>query len=354
MFWVIALLVFIVLALGPALHVAGQLTGIPLPYALLYQLVPFVNIIRAVSRFAVMSMLCLAVLVGLGLQAVIERSTSNVQRRAWIALAAVLIGFEYLAIPYPMSSPDVPSFYNVLAQDRDDYAILELPMNWDRPQHLLYQTVHGKRLLVAYISRPNPLSIVEKTPVLQLFRVLGPDVLMQDPAAIAPTVLSTLNVRYVIINSAMLPPGEEREANLRLVELIFGMLTPIHHDDRITVYRITPPQDPQPFVTLGDGWSDRVLRDGHPERRIDSAATLRLLAPRSQQVGLVFPAQGISVEQVVSFALDGQPVASPTIPADRSSTLTIGLSLHPGWNIVRLKTNPPGLRVTSIDLLLDH
>ena len=62
-------------------------------------------------------------------------------------------------------------------------------MNYDRPGYLLYQTVHGKPLTVAYISRDDPRTLTERAPVLQHFRHLGDDIIAVDPAAIAPTVL---------------------------------------------------------------------------------------------------------------------------------------------------------------------
>ena len=67
-FWALSLLVFFILALGPVLHVGGQPvsvlgTTIPLPYIVLYRLLPFVRLSRSISRFDVMIMLSLAVLV---------------------------------------------------------------------------------------------------------------------------------------------------------------------------------------------------------------------------------------------------------------------------------------------------
>jgi len=80
-FWVLSLLFFFVLALGPVLHVGGQSvsilgTTIPLPYIVLYRLLPFVRLSRSISRFDVMVMLSLAVLVGLGLRWVMDSLSS--------------------------------------------------------------------------------------------------------------------------------------------------------------------------------------------------------------------------------------------------------------------------------------
>jgi hypothetical protein len=206
--WALSLLFFFVLSLGPVLHIGGRtalLPGggeIPLPYALLHRLVPFLNISRSVSRFDVMVMLSLAMLAAFGLARVMgcgfrvsgfglgaqnaspSASSSHTPTRPYprfgrviALLCAALIIFEFLPVPYPMSPPDTPDWYYTLAAEPGDFAVLNLPMNWDRPGYLLYQTVHRKRLTVAYISRDDPRMLVERAPVLQAFRHLGPDVI---------------------------------------------------------------------------------------------------------------------------------------------------------------------------------
>ncbi len=55
-----------------------------------------------------------------------------------------------------MSPPDTPAWYRTLAADPRPGAVLNLPMNWDRPGYLLYQTEHSKPLTAAYISREDP------------------------------------------------------------------------------------------------------------------------------------------------------------------------------------------------------
>src|SRR6185295_3150161 len=94
-------------------------------------------------------------------------------------LPALLVCLEFLAVPYPISLIDTPSFYFDLAKQPEDFTIVELPMNWDRPTPMLYQTVHGKRLLTAYTSRDNPLELAWRTPVFQQWRYLGSDIIDQ-------------------------------------------------------------------------------------------------------------------------------------------------------------------------------
>ena len=252
---------FFVLALGPVLHIAGQtalLPGgreIPLPYAALVRVVPFMNISRSVSRYDAMVMLALAVLAALGLNWLIARF----RRGRWIAVAATaLIVFEFLPIPYPLSVSDAPAWYATLAQDTRPGSVLNLPMNWDRPNYLLHQTVHGKPLVAGYISRDDPRTLAELAPVFQHFRHLSPDIIALDLAAQGRQVLHDLGVRWVVLDRYQMPasPGNiTREYTMATTAQIFGDQPPAYQDDRIVAYEVLPPEKSAPFLILGQGWT---------------------------------------------------------------------------------------------------
>ena len=121
-----------------------------------------------------------------------------------------------------MSQPDTPAWYKTLAGDTRPGAVLNLPMNWDRPGYLLYQTEHGKPLTVAYISRDDPRTLTERAPVLQHFRHLGPDIIAFDLAAQGQQVLADLGVRWVTLDRYKMPGGREREYTEAAAQAIFG------------------------------------------------------------------------------------------------------------------------------------
>lgn len=241
--WLMVALTFFVLSLGPVLHVNGQtallpagsaLPGgeLPLPYTLLVQL-PFLDIMRSISRFDVMFMLALAVLAGLGLD-VLSRGGS----RKWLpAIALALVLFEFLPAPYPMSRPDVPEWYRTLANDPRPGAVLTLPVSWDRPGYLLQQTVHGKPVTAAYISRDDPRTLIEQAPVLRYFRRLESDRGF-DLARDGEKALAELGVRWVVLDRYQMPDGEEREVTDAGAALIFGDRQPVYEDDRLTVFEV--------------------------------------------------------------------------------------------------------------------
>ena len=179
-FWAASAVVFALIALGPVLHLGGQVVTLPggrpfyLPYALLLRL-PFFEIARTVARYDLVVMLSLAVLAGGGLYTLLARFESQARAPVWGAAVALgLILFEFAPLPYPVSPPDTPVWYQTLAADPRSGGIMNLPMSWDRPNYLLHQTVHGKALTAGYISREDPRTLVGRIPILSDFRYKGP------------------------------------------------------------------------------------------------------------------------------------------------------------------------------------
>lgn len=269
-FWFAAALLFLLLALGPQWHAgsitweeipdavqAGQEIASWTPYALLNQWVPFMRVSRSVSRFALLVQLSIAVLAGMGLHGLLAWGRRTRAAFTPLAASAVVgavvlgIGFEYWVAPYPLSPPDTPAYYTQLAAEEGGRAVLNLPMNYDRPGYLLYQTVHGKPLTVAYISRDDPRTLTERVPLLQHLRHLGPDIIDADPALVGPTVLADLGVGTVILDRYKMPGGKEREYTEATAGRIFAGQPPLFADERLTVYRVQPPPKLESYLELG-------------------------------------------------------------------------------------------------------
>ncbi|MEZ4734994.1 MAG: hypothetical protein R3E79_48485, partial [Caldilineaceae bacterium] len=199
--------------------------------------------------YALMVQLCVAVLAGIGLRTLVQRRRALT---AWsvAALVLLLILTEFWVAPYPMSPPDTPAFYTQMRTMPDVRAVLNLPMNYDRPGYLLYQTVHQKPLAVAYISRDDPRTLTERIPVVQHFRHLGPDTINVDPVQVGRTVLTDLGIDLVIQDRYKMPGGLERSYTEALANAIFAGETPLYSDERITAHRVTPPETPVPYLVL--------------------------------------------------------------------------------------------------------
>ncbi len=367
-FWAVTALFFLLLALGPRIHL-GNITEADLPttlsnttpewtpFALLNRTVPFMRISRSVSRYALMVQLAMAVMAGIGLATLLQR------RRAltgWLtngALLLLLLG-EFWVAPYPMSPPDTPAFYEQIRGMADVRGILNLPMNYDRPGYLLYQTVHQKPLAVAYISRDDPRTLTERIPVLQHFRHLGPDIVDVDPVAVGRTVLTDLGIDLVIQDRYKMPGGLERSYTEELANAIFAGQTPLYADERITVQRVQPPATPIPYLALGAvNWGPLEEReDGHRQRAlIGQSATLAMhYAPPQSQLQLHYrtlPGVDLQIRSADGQTLATFPpapdatvgIVDVTASTPSSSEATINLDLNTG--------RPNGVWIERITLL---
>jgi hypothetical protein len=365
-FWWVGALLFLVLALGPQWHwgnitwesmppavSAGQEIPSWTPYTLLNQLVPFMRISRSVSRFALMVQLCMAVLAAIGLHALLAwaavRGRARVAAYALAGGAIVVLIAEYWVAPYPLSPPDTPAYYEQLATDGDVRSVLNLPMNYDRPGYLLYQTVHGKPLTVAYISRDDPRTLTERAPVLQHFRHLGDDIIDVDPAAVASTVFADLGIGTVILDRYKMPAGLEREYTEALARRIFAGQEPIYTDDRITAYRVadgaTSPTPSQPYIQLGpSNWGPRQVDDSGQARRALTGrpATIEVQhATAPMQLTIRYRTEGADASANV-LSLDRSALLAELPAAPGGGEVTIDLPPATGDMGLALEPSPAG------------
>jgi hypothetical protein len=373
--WLLAAVTFAIFALGPILHVYGHLTGIPLPYALILKL-PFVDIARTVARYDLLVMLSLGVLAGGGLAGIIEsvarrENTSSVngmtvdggQRTGspqrppvsglrsastrWatiVGLALVaLVLLDFAPIPYPISPPDTPDFYHALAADERSGGVMNLPMNWDRPGYLLYQTVHGKPLTAGYISRTDPRALPGRVPVINRFRLLAEDInSVADPAAWAPTMFEFMDIRWVILDRYKMPPGPTRDFNESLTHDIFGDAAPVYEDDRLTVYETSPPTKRLPFVEIG--WDFGPLEPG-PARSVADAATIVLHVPHPGDYLLTIVPIGDAAPSWRLTDADGGEVMTGA-----GATRSVSIPLNGLTQTLTLRALGPGLKIHRIIL----
>ncbi|MCB0070141.1 MAG: hypothetical protein KDE20_01730 [Caldilineaceae bacterium] len=168
--WLGTTLLFWWLTLGPTVRWRGVDLGIPGPFALVSQL-PFFSGNRYPSRYSVMLMLCVAVLVGYGLRRLWEALSASPARprlAAGITVGFVALFFlEHISVPIPLNDFRVPPIYARLAASKGDAVVLELPTGWRNGARVLgksdvlimmqqwYQTAHGQRRLGGNTSR-NP------------------------------------------------------------------------------------------------------------------------------------------------------------------------------------------------------
>jgi len=186
--------VALVLALGPS---PG---GVPGPFRLLHRFVPGFEGVRVTSRFAVISFVAGALLVGLAAQFLIDRTPS---RRARV-LAPLIIVLVLVEVGGPMARVDVPEgdrlvVYEAIAE-LEEGPVLELPMmvpsagvQWafvEAPR-MYYSTIDWNPRVNGY-SGSVPRGFEERAVVFNSW-----------PSAAAEALADTFGVRYVILHGGV-------------------------------------------------------------------------------------------------------------------------------------------------------
>jgi len=248
-FWFIAALFFFVLSLGPVLQVfeninllnpeLNYLKGfieptyiknyeklpnnreilqqkgiIPLPYALLEE-IPFTALVRSTYRFALILMLCLSVLVGLFCARLLKKKDKkffDIGKRGLVVFCiCILILLEYLVIPIPIQSSYappkflVPTFFNEISKDKEEYALLELPrgsllVNVLDGRYMYYQTIHGKKIVGGFADRlpEEQATHASKLPFIKL--LLYPELINEENINESSEILKQLKIKYIVIH----------------------------------------------------------------------------------------------------------------------------------------------------------
>ena len=279
--WVAIGLFSFIMALGPFLRVNGvELTNIPLPYALIGARFPL-NTLRSPDRYNLMLPLALAPLAAWGAQDVLARISARAgqpsrtppadsrPRRAaaitGLALGAIIL-FEYLGVPYPTIEPLPTSpFQKRMAQDGEDYAVLDIPLDRsDTKRYLYYQTQHEKPTVQGRVARvpDEAYALFNRIPLLSAWQK---NISTRRPPDLGSQLqlLADQNVRYIILHKNLAPLAAV--TSLRN----YFTLPPAYEDDQIAVYSTAlaaPPAQPiTGEIGLVNSWAgvegpDRPIR----------------------------------------------------------------------------------------------
>jgi hypothetical protein len=169
--WKIVLGAFLVFALGPFLVVAGTSLGLPLPQTLA-RFIPLVDNARMPGRAMVGVYLALGVLVALRLAGLAlserprSRATGLLASPAVQWILIVLLAFDFLSAPIPLTALDRPAIYERLAALDDGGPVIEVPFGIgdglsggagsQERRVLYYATLHGHPLVGGFIGRMPP------------------------------------------------------------------------------------------------------------------------------------------------------------------------------------------------------
>lgn len=345
-FWSISALFFSLMSLGPLLHVNGNTsftvfhTTIPLPHLALYYLIPFLDNCRTTGRFFVIASLAFAVLTGYGISEFLKANKSN-KKMAAIVISSLII-FEYLAIPVPVSTVNKPSFYEEISQDKENYALLEIPatLKYEAGVNLIYyQTIHGKPVVGNWAARfpSNARNFELNTPVVRELTYLQPftvDILNQDINQVGTSILNHYNISYIVLHQNYMDDNEV-DLTERLIQEAVNTERKTYEKDSLIVYRVKK-EPVKPFMILKDNWYSQEEWSGVPTRWISNNATLIIYSNEKVNKTLSFRIISYHNQKNIEIYVEDD-CFEITIPTDFTE-IEIPLSLKEGENIIEFST----------------
>ncbi len=334
------------LSLGPVLWVFRHPYRVPLPYALLQDLLPQLRLGGCVSRFQMLAFLPLSLAVAFAVTRLLSGGRSG---RAAVAAGTLLLAIETApASPgrsvWPFDPPDAAM--KLIADSPLPGAVLDVdPGGLD----LIHQLQHGRPQLFGYLSR-LPAILVRKRlddPVL------GPFLDRSRPAPALPRAAAAALLRHRW-NVAFVISPEFPEFAIRARALGFPEVARSDRGDLATVYRVPleapppvpdidfaeiPPSDRGVFVS-GLGRPRRMTSEGKELGGAwtgEAAEILAPLAPGSRRLRVAsspgFPPRvvvrwgGKQVERTVEGSAELPiEIAASDLGPDGMGRITIGVS----------------------------
>ncbi|HEX9722848.1 MAG TPA: hypothetical protein VGC53_01040 [Vicinamibacteria bacterium] len=332
-FWIAAAGVFLLLSLGDTLKVGGWESGIPLPFALLRQ-IPLLDQMRAPSRFSILFVFCGAAVLAATWSSWMER----IPRRAWRVLltagAAGILVAEYLTIPVPVFGAAVAPVYHQIADENEDYTVVEIPGIEQVAGRIMYhQTVHGKRILIGTAARiPREkvdyyfgLPLIRPLVDLRRGRISLTPELIEEQRNDALRVASFLDLRYFIIDPAYAKRGvvdflEQVLPVERFQEDKTLVVLRVRAEELPVAPNVIDPGSSESRMYFESGWSRPEEAEGRRFRWANAPHSTILLRRPTEAVRYVVlsiaplePSAGSSLE--VAARLDGSGLGTTTLPS---------------------------------------
>jgi hypothetical protein len=217
------ILVFMMLASGPFLHVYGHpLLALP---TLALDYLPFVRNMRTSARAVVFVYLLFGIGAGLGLDLIIQWCRQRGRSLLlWVAPICVLAFLDFYPMGLSRTIVAEPRAYGVLAADTDtDFGVLDLPRGYIQGNaYMYYQTFHHRPVVCATLSR-------------RIARTLMDNLETQDMAA-QKRQLTEKKVKYIFIHDDIISehnPGEQVD-----VSAYGKTYPPVYYDSNCVVLRV--------------------------------------------------------------------------------------------------------------------
>lgn len=347
--------VFLVLSLGPVLHIFGiwQFTDYNLTIMLpgiITKYIPFLNMIRVPSRYDIMVMFCFALMAAYGFKCLVKAIPEDkLNKYALCAVISAILIFEFVAVLPIQDVKATPEFYCTISHDNMD-PIMEIPLirsPLDKTRggntmisYYEYQKTHQRPFMGGYFNRINPVyaEYMDTDPVLRNL-YFGKEEIIQPaiPDKLA-YLMYNYNVSYVVLHRNYLD-----ENNLDTLIAYLGDSYTVDtsvQDDQLVIYNTSVTSEGSignnnSRVWLEAGWHGLENWQGVPTRWISENATLLMEPNTDQQVILSFNTRSFHQPRTLKIYANDQFVQQTTVPTSFVS-VSIPIQLYKGENIIRL------------------
>jgi len=379
-FWCIIGGFFLLFSLGPELKIFVELTGIPLPYQLLYQ-IPGLDFFRVPARFIIIVTLATAIFSAFGINSISKKFNLKPSKQVILGCGiAVVILVELAVIPYPTAELSIHEIYDTIANDDRNIAILEAPIGgygdigmYSNESYQYYQTAHGKPLIGGFeVHVPLDTQRSVESYFLNIFTLHGSndDIIKQDLQNVGKSILNHMNVGYMVFhkNSKLQENTQNTECTrigdceryqilydnfISRTEIvrseIFKNERPLYEDNEVILYKASKSLSTKPFVMLGQGWDIPIENDNRWTRYTEPNAEILIVNPTNDIItkNMKLKLRGIFDSQEIIIKVNEK---SNTIMITNNAELTIELSniqLQPGENLVEISSNEYQTYVTK-------
>jgi hypothetical protein len=333
-FWLFSLFIFGLLQLGPSTRLPFFGHEIRLYSYIIFEKLPIFNAVRVPSRFTTMTLLCFAVISGYALKYLFEECRAPAKRYFYFGAAAALTLAEFLSIPVPLYELKVPAEYNEIAKDKEDCALLDIPIGWVnsnygygnlRQEFLYFQTIHQKRLLQGGggRSRADKVQYYMGVPVIDtILKAQDGEILtaeeVRNDAKLADSIIRFYKLKYIVFHKQY-----SNAAVDRYLKSVFPQAT-LKTGSDIDVYEFNldgegPPRDTGAYSRLwyGYGWVLRTGNTGGPGKiylhiSSDKISELYLYCDKPRDVNINLQMQPLpygNKEQELAVEVNGKKCA---------------------------------------------
>jgi hypothetical protein len=356
--------------MGPRLQVARNVTGIPLPFALVDNL-PGMDAIAKPERFVVLARLAMGVLAAGGTGWLLMRVASAGARSwrvasAW-GLALALLLAELPIHPRHVEPLDTSAGYAALAS-MPQAGMMELPFATQQVEvtgpRMRYQTVHGKPIMSGYLARRYDSPIIDFcSPFWGFISPIdvpseGVDIASPLVASRPLDVLSFYDIGYVALYSRTGSPrgGPVDEDLYEAYETMLGQIAPrapLYEDGYVRILPVAEHglEDAPASFHVGRSWYPIEQSGGEPLRWLrDGSGTMCVFAPRPITAALLMDATSFTSARTLHVSVGGHDVFSGTVePGGFGTVMTAPVDWQAGVTEVTIAAVEGGTTPRSLD-----